>query len=588
MEWDLTLIYKTEDELKKDLEKLDRNVDLLVSLKGKINNLEAFEQYAKYNREIDSIISKAFSYLSMKHDLNQKDLESSKGYQMIYSKYMEVEEKLSFVEPEILKNKESDVLEWCNSKEELKPLTFSMKKLFRRNKHVKNAKIEEIMSRYNPALSGYTSLYDSLVIQDNNPVKITLSDGKEVSVSMSSYTSLLMNAKNQEDRRKIFEAQYSFYDSHKKTLAGIYKGIMASEFADAKNRGYKSVLDSILFDNNIDKKVFKSLISVARSENAPVKRYYALRKKYFGFKNLYTYDRFCQFKDSTISYDYETERKMVLEADKGLGEDFYKKAVSVTSDGRVSVMPKDGKRTGAYSTHIYDKGTFILLNDTADLDSAFTLAHEAGHSIHSEYAIEANPYETHDYEIFVAEVASTFNEARFLDYLLNNTKDKNERIVLLQHAIDNTIATFYRQTLFADYEYQAHTLYEKGEVIDEEVLSNIMLDLYKRYYGLDLNKEPLKKFVWAYIPHLFHTPFYVYQYATSFAASQAIYERVSSGDKNAFNEYINMLKAGGSDYPVEIIKKAGVDLTTKEPFLAVSRKLDSLVTLLEKELENAD
>lgn len=582
--WDLTIFFKTEKDFEDEFLKVDQDIKNLESLKGKLNNKEGLLLYREYQNQADLRLSNIFSYASMSKDLNQKNVDAMKRYSRVYSKYMEFVQKTSFIDPEILKNDKNEVERWLSG-DELKGFRRNILNLFRMNKYVKNAKIEGIMANYSDVTSSFSKLYDALVVGDNNPVKVTLTDGSIVDVNLANYTSLLTKLKNQEDRRLVFEGIYSYYDKHKKTLANIYRGLIAGEAAGCKNRGYKSILDSRLYYNNINKKVYTSLVSVAKNNNAPLKRYYNLKKKYFGLKNIYTYDRFLKFAESNTKYTFEESRRLVLEADKKFGPDFYNKAKEVTSEGRVSVYPADGKSTGAYSTHSYDKGTFIMLNHTDDLNSAFTLAHEAGHSIHSMYSIEGQPYETHDYVIFVAEVASTFNEARFLDYLMENVKDKNERIVLLQEAIDGLIATFYRQTLFAAYEYEAHELYEKGEVIDEEVLSNIMAKLYKKIYGLDLDKEPLKKLVWCYIPHLFHTPFYVYQYATSYAASQAIYQNVRNNVPGAFDKYIELLKSGSSDFPVELIKKAGVNLEEKEAFMAVVNRLDELVTLLEKELE---
>ena len=583
--WDLKIFYKTEEDFEKELKAFDDDIKNLVSLKGKLNTKDGILLYRDYMNKADMRLSNLFSYAHMNHDLNQKDVEASKRYAKVYSKYMEFADKVSFIDPEILKNKKEDVLSWLDAPE-CAGFKLKIENLFRLNKYVKSAKIEAVMAKYNDISSSFSKLYDALVVADNNPVDVTLTNGEVVNVTLANYTSLLAKLEKQEDRRLVFEAIYSYYDKHKKTLANIYRGVIASEAAEAKNRGYKTILDSHLYYNNINKKVYTSLVSVAKNNNQPLKRYYKLKKEYFKLKKLYTYDRFLKFRESNKKYSYDECKKMVLEADKALGDDFYKKAQEVMAEGRVSVYPADGKSTGAYSTHSYDKGTFILLNHTDDLNSAFTLAHEAGHSIHSMYSIEGQPYETHDYVIFVAEVASTFNEARFLDYLMENVTDKNERIVLLQEAIDGLIATFYRQTLFAAFEYEAHALYEKGEVIDEEVLSNIMSDLYKKIYGLNLDDEKLKKLVWCYIPHMYHTPFYVYQYATSYAASQAIYKKVKAKEPHAFENYINLLKSGSSDFPVELIKKAGVNLETKEPFMAVVERLDELVTMLEHELKD--
>jgi oligoendopeptidase F len=225
---------------------------------------------------------------------------------------------------------------------------------------------------------------------------------------------------------------------------------------------------------------------------------------------------------------------------------------------------------------------FILLNYSKTLGDVFTVAHEAGHSIHSMYASEAQPSTLQNYTIFVAEVASTFNEHNLLDYIINESKaSKNEKIALLQRAIDDILATFYRQTLFAIYELETHKLVESQQPITADILSKIMIDLYKEFYDLDITSEEVKQYVWAYIPHLFYTPFYVYQYATSFAASLKLYEDVKNNLAGAFDNYINLLKSGGSDYPVIQLQKAGVDLTKEDAFKAVVNRLNELVNELE-------
>ncbi len=583
-EWNLELIYKNKEDYENDIKNVLNYVSELESLKGKLNNKDSILKYCKYNTLFEQTLSKVFSYAHQKHDLNQKDIDSFKEFQRIYQLYLQSISKLSFIEPELLNNDLEFLLDICKNNKEVCQYKFIFEKIFKLQEHVRSVEIEGVMSAYNDSTSGYTNLYDNLVVKDNKPKEIEINNEK-ISVSMANYSLLLENTKSQDDRRKIAEAQYSFYQDHKNTFAGIYKGIMASLNAERINRGYKSTLEFLLDRNNISTDVFLSLIDVAANNNDAIKKYYDLKKKYFKLDKLYTFDRFLQINKSNIDFSYEKMKELVLDADKFFGDDFYNKAKLALEDGRVSVEAKDGKTTGAYSTSVYDSGTFILLNNNNSLDSAFTLAHEAGHSIHSIYSIEAQPFELSEYTIFVAEVASTFNEARFLDYLLSKTNNKEERITLLQKAIDNIIATFYRQALFANYEYLAFKKYEDGEVIDSEVLSNIMKDLYMKYYGLNLDDEEFTKLVWVYIPHLYHSPFYVYQYATSYAASALIYENVKNGDKEAFDKYINLLKSGGSDYPINLLKKAGVDLTKKDAFLAVARKLDMLVNKLEEELK---
>ncbi len=582
MNWNFKLIYESNDLFYKDLDKIDYLVNEILKLKGKLNTFEGFKNYNLLNRDLEKIISKAYTYASMKYDLDQRNQSSEKDYALIYNKYNQAMSKLSWVDPELLKIGEDVLNDFIDKSKELKPVKKKIKTLFRMNKYVLDEKSEEIISYSEEAFQKFNELYDKLCVVDQKPKLIKLSNKEKILVDTSSYTYYLENLENQNDRKKVFEALYSYYDFHKATLAQIYDGILSSENALKKSRGFDSILDMYLYPNEINKLVYKTLIDTAKNNTKPLKRYIKLRKKALGLKTYHTYDRMRYITTSKKEYSYEEAKRLVLEADKFMGEDFYKKALFVLEDGRVSVLPNEGKRSGAYSTGTYDDGPFILLNYKNSLNDVFTLAHEAGHSIHTCYSNDAEPFEIANYEIFVAEIASTFNEQVLLDYMLNNTLDNNEKIVLLENSINNLISTFYRQILFADYELIAHELKEKGEPITEDVLSNIMIDLYKKYYGINLEKEILKKYVWAYIPHMFHSPFYVYQYATSLAASLAIYEKIKSHDENAYNNYIELLKSGSKDYPLELVKKAGVDLTKKDPYISLINRIDELVSELEK------
>ena len=402
-------------------------------------------------------------------------------------------------------------------------------------------------------------------------------------VTQGSWRSLIADSKCAADRKKVFEAIFNYYEKHKTTYAEIYNGVLQTSVAKAKARKYDNVLESYLYGNNIPTSVFLNLVDVASNNNEALKKYIQLRKQYLGLEEHYTYDRFLELAHSDKKYTYQEAKEIFFDAIKQFPEDFQEKAKEVLREGFVDVYEQDGKRSGAYSSSMSNLHPFILLNYSNTLDDVFTVAHEAGHSIHSMYSSEAQPTVLQNYTIFVAEIASTFNEHVLLDYFMNQpSTTKEEKIGLLQKAIDEIYATFYRQTLFANYEYEAHKLVENNQPINYQVLCGIMEKLYKQYYGLDITKENVKSFVWAYIPHLFYTPFYVYQYATSFAASFKIYKDVKEGKEGAFDKYIGLLKAGGSKYPVEEAKDAGVDFTKQETFMAVVERLEQLVAELEK------
>lgn len=582
-EWNLGLIYKNYEDFELDLKEFPKLIQQAEGLRGKLNSKEGLLEYDQVMMLIDEKLEKLFCYASMKYDLNQKDNKSAEDYQKVYQVYNELFSRTAFINPELLSNDKEKLLEYLKE-DRLKKYQYKLKKLFRSKDFYLDAKSEELMSNYGEATGGFNRLYDKLAVSDRENVEVTLSTKEVLTLNESNFQYYLGKLQSQEDRRIVFEGIYSFYEHHKNTFAGIYDGIMQTELAEVKNRGYKSILESQLYYNAIPKEVFLSLIDTARNHNAPLKQYYDLRKKYFKLNTLHTYDRFLKFRESHEVYTYDAAKAMVLDACRSLGQDYYNHACKALEDGRVSVYTQDGKRTGAYSTGLYKEGTFILLNHNDNLESAFTIAHEAGHSIHSLYANEHQDEVNANYTIFVAEIASTFNEQLFLDYVMKHSHNKDEKIVVLQQAIDNIISTFYRQTLFANYEYLAHQMVEDRKPITAEALSSIMTDLYKDYYGIDLNLEPLKNNVWAYIPHFFHTPFYVYQYATSFAASLAIYEEVKK-NPSALEKYIAMLSMGGSNDPVEIVKTAGVDLTKTDAFLAVVNRLAELTKELAKLLE---
>ena len=578
MNWNLKIIYEDENRLEEDIKKFDLLVKDLSLLKGTLGTKGGFMKYTKLYSEAMCLLSKIFVYASMKNDLNQKDMESGRLRSRIYGKYSEFLENVSYIEPELLSVGEDDVLKFCQDCPSYKHL---MEDLFRRNKHILKENEEVLMAYYSDATNGYRELYSKLTIVDNTNVSVTLANGKKVEVNKSNMTYYLSILEDPSDRTKVFNAIYKFYNDHKATLAGIYEGIVKSEYANMKARGYKSMVEAKLDSENIPVSVYESLMKTTRENTSPLKRYYSIRKKYFKLDKIRTYDRFLQFRKSNMEYSYPKVKEMVLDAMNFMGSEYKSVAELCLSSGRVDVDIKDGKRNGAYSTSTYPEGAFILLNHNGDLPSAFTVAHECGHSIHSTYTNRSQDYINSEYSIFVAEVASTFNEHMFLDYLMNKVEDKNEKIVLLQQAIDNICATYYRQTLFATFEYEAHKRIEEGHSIDDRALSDIMKSLYKDYYDIDLDEEEYKSLVWAYIPHFFNSPFYVYQYATSFSASMKLYDDIKNKKKGAYDSYINLLKSGASNYPVLLLKEAGCDLTKEDAFIAVVKRLDSLLDILE-------
>ena len=583
MNWDLTYHFKNNEEFEQALEEVKAMITEFASFEGKLSEEDSFVKYLLLNKKFEIDASKVYQYASLKSDLNKKNVENASALNKCRMIFYAVSEVTAYAEPEIIKLGKDKVMAFIDKHPEVEEFRFSMEKLFRGEKHVLDATSEKLLSLYAPVTSSAGELYSALAVGDGKSVDVKLKNKKVVTVTQGNYRSLIANSDNEKDRKKIFEAVFKTFEEHKTTYATIYNNVLQANKADAKARNYDSVLESYLYHNNIPTTVFTNLIEVAGKYNKSLKKYIKVRKKALGLKQYHTYDRFLELAHSSKEYSYEEAKELFFSAIKHLPQDFVDKAHEVLRDGFVDVEEKVGKRTGAYSSSVANLHPFILLNYDKTLDSVFTVAHEAGHSIHSMYATEAQPVMLQNYTIFVAEIASTFNEHLLLDYFINSSNaTKEEKIMVIQKAIDEIMATFYRQTLFAEYEYIANNKVANDEPINHQVLSNIMIELYKKYYGLDITKEEVKQYVWAYIPHIFYTPFYVYQYATSFAASFKLYKEVKDGTPNAFEKYINLLKSGGSKYPVEQAKEAGVDFTKKDAYMAVVERMDELVEELEK------
>lgn len=579
--WDLSVFYPNDEAWEKDFNLLKTEVAKFSNFKGKLGNFDDFLAYHKFDEEVTKLLYKVYAYAHLASDLNLKDTKKMQMNQQVGLVLSELNQLTSFISPEIIDLGKETVLGFVEKDEFLKPFKFPYEKLFRGQEHILDAKSEQLMSNFSPIKNIPTSLYQALSTIDRKDETIKLSDGSDVLVTQAQFRALIEDAKTPEDRKAIFESLYRKYVDNKTAFAATYNLVLQSLSANNKNRGYASSLDAALFNNNIPTSVFHNLKDTAYENTHTLKRYIEIRKKALGMDEYFTYDRFLPLAKSGKKYPYDEAKALFLESIKNFPKEFVDNQKDAIKDGFVDAQPQDGKRSGAYSSGMYGHHPFILLNHNDTLDAVFTLAHEAGHSAHSIFSDAAQPMAISNYTIFVAEIASTFNEHALLDYLLEKSSSKQEKIELLSLAIDNIHSTFYRQTLFATYEYEANKLVSEGKPVNEKALSQIMIDLYQHYYGLDITKEPGKQYVWAYIPHLFYTPFYVYQYATAFSASLKIYDNVKSNEPKAFDSYIAMLKTGGSMYPVDEAKIAGADLTKKESFQAVVKRMESLLDQLE-------
>lgn len=583
--WNLDDIYPSWEAWEQDFQKMKRDMEIIPSYQGKIHNSrENFVEMTKLEENLSRLVDKLYLYPYLKKDLNSKDEIASMKLQEMESVFTDFGVKTAWTVPETLMIPENTMKQWILEDDFLKDYAFPLQETYRLQKHVLSKEKEQLLSYFSQYLGAPDDIYSELSISDMEWKTITLSNGWKGPVTNGMYSKILSTNRNQEDRRLAFEALYEAYHKNKNTYGAIYRALLQRGVASSRARNYSSTLEKALEGKNIPKEVFLSLLNSALKNTAPLQRYIKLRKKVLGLQEYHYYDNSISLLEYDKEFPYEEAKQLVIDSVLPLGKEYQEKLKTALSDGWLDVMEKENKRSGAYSINIYDVHPYMLLNYQGTLDDVFTLAHELGHTMHSILSTEHQPFATHSYTIFVAEVASTFNERLLLDSMLAKTKDPKERIVLLEQALGNIMGTYYIQTLFANYEYQAHQLVERGEAVTPDILSEIMETLFQQYFGDTLVLDDLQKIIWSRIPHFYNSPYYVYQYATSFAASANLYTQVKK-DPSSVSKYLTLLQSGGNDYPMEQLKKAGADLSKVESFDAIAEEFNRLLDLLEKELE---
>ncbi len=588
--WDLNDIYANWQEWETGLADLQKKMDKIVALKGTLGQSpENLADALKLQDDMSMLAYRVYRYPQFTRDTDARNQVISAKLQQVQILFAKFGTATSWINPEILEIPWEKMQKWLDETKELDPYRFGLEDLYRQQSHVLEEDKEKLLSFYSRFNGTPRSIYSELSTSDIQFPKVKLSTGEELQMTSGNYSLTLATNPNQDDRKLAFETHYEVYDENKNTYAAIYNAICQRDWAAAQARNYKSTLEAALDGDNIPLEVYTNLVSTVKANSEPLQRYAKLRKKVLGLEEYHTYDGSINLTDFNKTYPYEQAMKWVLTSVKPLGKEYNEKFKKTLDGGWIDVFENTGKRPGAYSADVYGVHPYMLLNYNETLDYVFTLGHEMGHTMHSLLSSENQPFATHSYTIFVAEVASTFNERLLLDYLLEKTKDPKERIALLQQAIRGISGTFYFQTLLADFELQVHELVEQGQPITAQTLNKIMEGLFDAYYADSVMDDDLLNVVWARISHFYNAPYYVYQYATCFASSAQIYDDVMKGPKKereaALERYLTLLKSGGNDYPMEQLKKAGVDLSKPEPVQAVIAQFDELVGMLEKEIE---
>jgi oligoendopeptidase F len=586
--WDFSPMYANWEAWERGMKDIDDKIGAFAELKGSLKNgpdavLKAYQLFD----QIGMLEYKVYGYTALQRDVDTRNQEISGKFQRVMALFAKLGTATAWFTPELLSVPQADMERWIDATPALQPYRFTIVDNYRQQKHVLDEKGERLLSYAAQFGSTPKAAFQELSTSDIKFPLVTLSDGKEIKLTPGAYQSVLATNHKQADRGKAFDAYLKTYAATNNTYAAIYNGVLQRGWFNAQARNFPSTLESNLDGNAIPVSVVSTLVDTARKGTAPLQRYLKLRKKLLGLTEYHLYDGSIPIYKTDQIYTYADSRDSVLASVAPLGPDYVAKYRKFMTGKQVDVYESEGKRSGAYVMGIYGVGPYMLLNHNDTQDAMFTLAHEGGHAMHTLLSHESQPFVSAAYTIFVAEVASTTNERFLLSHLLQKTTDPKERFLLLQHAVDSIVGTFYTQALFADYELQAHQLVEAGKPITSEVLSNIYLKLLKDYYGDAVTVDELYKYTWSRVPHFYNSPYYVYQYATCFASSAKLFKDMTSGSPSsrsaATERYLTLLKSGGNDHPMKQLQKAGVDLSKRETVQAVVDQMEELVAQMEAE-----
>ena len=579
--WNLESIYANNELWEEDYAALEKDAAEFAKLKGAIEAdvskipvvLDAY--YGLHRR-----LSKLSVYARMRFDQDTTDSTYQTMSAKIGSLGVKIGAASAFVEPEILSYSKEQLEAAEKENERTAYYGRKIEEMLRGQEHTLDAEKEELLAAAGDMAEAPDDIFSVLMNADMKYPDIVLEDGTHLPLTNSTYISY-MESPDRAVREGAFKTLYGQIASLKNTFAAIYRGNLKQAKFYAQSRKYSSARAMYLADSNVPESVYDNLLSAVHEALPMMYRYVAVRKKVLGVDKLHMYDVYTPIVAAqNQTYEFEQAKQMVLEALKPMGEDYLSHAREGLENRWIDIYPNKGKKGGAYSWGCYDSQPFILLNYTKNLDSVFTLIHEMGHSIHSYYSRTAQDYAYSDYKIFVAEVASTCNECLLMHDLLKKTTDKEQRKYLLNHYLDSFKGTLFRQTMFAEFEKTAHDYCAQGKPLTAEALSQMYLELNQKYFGPDMEKDEEIAYEWMRIPH-FYTPFYVYQYATGYSAAVALSAKILKEGKPAVDAYMNFLKGGESKDPIDLLKMAGVDMTTEKPVADALALFGELVAELE-------
>ncbi|SHI12102.1 oligoendopeptidase F [Sporanaerobacter acetigenes] len=580
--WDLESMYANDELWEEDFKKAQGLAEKVTEYKGRtVESSATLLEVLKLRDELFRLTENVVVYARMRSDEDSR----KSTYQALADRGMslaaQIEEKASFIIPEILLLDESDLKKYLEEEEGLKIYAHYLEKAFGKKEHILSKEEEALLAQMGEVANSPENVFSMLndadikfpIIKDENNNDVEITHGNFIP---------LMESKDRRVRRDAFEGVYHTYKELENTFAATLNGCVKKNIFYAKARKYSSSIEASLDQNNIPVSVYDNLVESVNNNLDAMHKYMEIRKKALGLDELHMYDLYTPIvKDVNIKVPFEEAKDMVAKGLEPLGEDYIKTLKEGFSTRWIDVYENRGKRSGAYSSGTYDSKPFVLLNYHETLDNIFTTAHEMGHSMHSYFSKTTQPYIYGGYSIFLAEIASTTNECLLMDYMLKNVKDDNEKLYLLNHYLEQFRTTVYRQTMFAEFERDIHRYVENGGALTASYLNDTYKKLNEKYYGKEMIVDDEIASEWARIPHFYYN-YYVFQYSTGFSSAVSLSQQILKDGEDAVDRYIGFLKSGDSDYPINVLKKAGVDMTTSEPVDSALKLFGQLVDEMSK------
>ncbi|WP_408955983.1 oligoendopeptidase F [Natroniella sp. ANB-PHB2] len=563
--WDLTAIYESDQKWEEEFSQVASRIPELESYQGELaKSADKLLAGLELSTELNRLLGNLYTYANRKSD---EDTTNSK-YQALLAKVQGLQNQLSsatsFIIPEILQLPVEKLKDFIEQEEGLELYQQNLDDIMRRKEHFLSPAEERIIALAGEVAQGPENIFGMLNNADLDFPTIEDENGEQIQVTHGRFIELLKRD-NREVRKSAFEAYYNLYQGQENTLAATLSTNIKKDLFYMRARNYSSSLEASLDGDNIPIKVYDNLLQTVEDNLDYLHDYMELRKRTLPVDELHMYDLYTPLiRDIEMKIEYQEAKEIILRALEPLGEEYLKVVKESFEDNWIDVYENKGKRSGAYSASAYDAHPYILLNYTEQINDLFTLAHELGHALHSYYSNQKQPYIYANYSIFVAEVASTVNEALLMHYLLDNTEDEEKRKYILNHYLEQFRGTVYRQTMFADFEKLIHQQAEKGQALTSDLLAELYYDLNQKYYGEQVVVDDQIAIEWARIPHFYYN-FYVYQYATGFSAAVALSQQILEEGQEAVDRYLEFLKGGSSDYPLNLLQQAGVDMKSSEP-----------------------